>query len=296
MRKDQDLTQLIADVESLSPVHQLLVGKESVWPVLRTYLSIRLRDDDPQPMSSSRQPKWFRLWMAQKELTEFLPEEDKFSSIQKANYLTLGYAWQRSEEWRSEKFNPTLDSIQDKYPDQSALHLEIAFSRDKVGHLNSRPTATLLARLAKARIEMDSSVHSWSGELFQWCENMRQLFNDDYFHIDHVAAWLDLVYASEMVFQEIYSTTQASRIYMESFGDPVHFGAVKAGHLSAIKSVVILERRIQQGETGLYSWKNLPESARSFFPSYIMYPSTLSMERGKRFFPMGWSEHVTSIP
>jgi hypothetical protein len=292
MRSTSDLVQLLRDVEQLAPVDQLLVDGVPVWVILRTYAAIRLRQLHPEQMTSSRQPRWFRKWMAERELPAMDMAEDHYNSVKGAEFLTIGYPWQRTEEFNGHPFNPTLDPLHELFEPRKGLHLEVAFSKEKLAEEFFTPTLSLLSRLERARINGPSSRNRWSPEVFRWCHGMVELFDDAYFHTENVANWLDLVLASEQVFAELYSETGAEVIIMDGFGDPVQFGAIRQAHLQGIPAVSIQHRRADSWETSIFDWRHIPDAAYIYLPDVFWHPDEQAVKASERLFSKGMTRHL----
>lgn len=284
--------QLLRDVEDLAPVEQLLVDGVPVWAILRTYAAIRLREVNPEKMTSSRQPRWFRKWMAERELPEMDEAEDHYSRVERADFLTIGYPWQRTENFAGHPFNPNLDPLHDLFAPRKGLHLEVTFTKEKLAEKFYTPTLSLLSRLERARIDGPSSRNMWSPEVFRWCHGMVELFNDAYFHTENVANWLDLVLASERVFEAVYKETGAQVLIMDGFGDPVLFGAIRQAHLQGIPAVAIEHRNADSYETTTFDWRHIPDAAYIYLPDVFWHPDERAVKAAEQLFSKEMTRHL----
>ncbi len=292
MRSTSDLALILRDVESLAPADKLRMGDATVWAILRTYVAMRLRQLHPEQVNASRQPKWYRKWMSERELPGMDKAEHRFKDFQEADYLTIGYPWQRTEKRNGVHTNPHLDPLHALLKPRKGLHLETVFSSDKLLANFEVPTLSLLSRLERARIKRPGSRNTWSPELFQWCRAMEELFNDSYFHTENVANWLDLVHAAVPMFTEIFEETKARAVILDGYGDPVFFAAIFAARQLNIPAVAIHNQNVNAWETDTFDWNHLSDEAYAFLPSVFWHRTRHEAELESRRYREELTRHM----
>lgn len=291
MREAKDLMQLLKGVEDLTPLDELTVDGICVWPILRIYTAYRLREINPESMTPSRQPRWFKRWMSKRAIPRMQQAEGSMNRLEKVDFLTLAYPSHRTDLVKGKAFNRYLDPLHHFLAPRKGIHLEALFSEENLKQAYYSPTYSLLSRLEEARLASGSSRKNWSDGLYAWCKEMQVLFNDTYFHPENVAYWLDIVEAAVPMFKEILLDTGAKVLFVSAFYDPVLFGALRAANEMGIPAV-----DVQHGVQGAYhfaynGYQDIPKSAYAYLPSVFWHYTQEDLEQTTQSFTPGLTRH-----
>lgn len=285
MRDSKELLELLRDAERLVPVEKLTASEIPVWPILRVYTAFRLRDDYPRQVSRSIVPYALRKKVGAfkaKRPSNPLPSG-------KVDFLTIGQASHRTDEIGGKAFNRFTDPIHTFLAPQKGLHFEIDFDDNRVEY--PYPTFNLAPWLDWTRRKHSSYLSSFSSELNAWCDAMRDRYQDDYFHSEHVAYWIDLCFAAERLADEMWKDLSPKALLLASFYDPVMFGFIRSAHKAKVP-VIELQHGVQgEGHFGYTGWKDIPSSCYTYLPSNFVHFSRVEAESLQARMPVGKTTH-----
>jgi hypothetical protein len=291
MREAKDLMQLLKGVEDLTPLDELTVDGICVWPILRIYTAYRLRELNPDSMTPSRQPRWYKRWMSKRAIPRMQSAEGNMNHLEKVDFLTLAHPSHRTDMVEGKAFNRYLDPLHHFLAPQKGIHLEALFSEDNLKASYYSPTYSLLSRLEESRLARGSSRNKWSGGMYVWCKEMQELFSDTYFHPENVAYWLDIVEASVPMFKAILEEAEAKVLFVSAFYDPVLFGALRAANELGIPAV-----DVQHGVQGAYhfaynGYRGIPPSAYTYLPSRFWHYTQADIDQTSQSFDPERTKH-----